>query len=164
MSRKQLCLPPGNKTVVRKLRGSSSLDELLVCWALLQLKAAGSEYRVWDAGRVTDTQYLLTHQLFLQGRIVESSRCFLWRRPPGFQLLPFPRICSNSPLPPHTPSTNTSSSSVTYAADGALLTARFGSQSCRTAECHSFFWSSRRVSAAHSTCPLPALTPFCRSI
>lgn len=98
-------LPPGNKMVVRKIRGrrSSSLEELLVCWASLQLKAAGSAYCVWDAGRVTDTQYSLTHHLFLQGGIVESRRCFLWRRPPGSQLLPFPRMCCNSPLPPTPP-------------------------------------------------------------
>lgn len=61
MSRKQLCLPPGNKMVVRKLRGmrSSRLDELSVCWALLQLKAAGSEYLVWDAG--SDRHAIFAH-------------------------------------------------------------------------------------------------------
>lgn len=103
---------------------------------------------MWGEGQTCQVHSSITCHLLLQ----ESSSCWLWKRPSGSQLLPFPPKSAVAPLIQHQqhflqlcPCT----------ADGTRLTASSGSDQelldCRSLP-HSSLWG-RRVPAAPSMSP-----------
>lgn len=53
---------------------------------------------MWGEGQTCQVHSSITCHLLLQERMVESSKCCQWERPPGSQLLPFPPKSAAAPL------------------------------------------------------------------